>query len=409
LDSAGDVQHAVGVDTQVGILGAGPAGLLLSHLLHLQGISSVVLEQRDRDYVEHRVRAGVLEHGTVQTLREAGVAARLDAEGMVHEGVELRFDHHGHRIDFAELTGRTITVYGQQEVVKDLIAARLAAGGQIRFETPGVALHDLDTDRPRIRFTDPDGRPGALECDFVVGADGSHGVSRPAVPAGALRILERAYPFAWLGILAEAPPSSRELIYARHERGFALHSMRSPRITRMYLQVPPEEDLARWPADRIWQELSDRLADDRGFALTRGPILDRGITPMRSMVATPMQYGRLFLAGDAAHIVPPTGAKGMNLAVADVRTLAHALGGWYADRRADLLAGYTGTALRRVWRATHFSWFMTSMLHADPHDDAFGERLALAQLAYVAGSRAMATALAENYTGLPYPHGWCYR
>src|SRR5439155_13596083 len=276
-----------GVDTQVGIVGAGPAGLLLSHLLHLQGISSVVLEQRDRDYVEHRVRAGVLEHGTVQTLREAGVAARLDAEGMVHEGVELRFGGHGHRIDFADLTGRTITVYGQQEVVKDLIAARLAAGGDLRFGISDVLLHDLDTDLPRITFADPDNRPGALECEFVVGADGYHGVSRPTIPAGALRILEHAYPFAWLGILAQAPPSSRELIYARHAGGFALHSMRSPKITRMYLQVGPEEDLAAWPEERIWAELATRLADDRGFTLARGPILDRGLTPMRSMVAMP--------------------------------------------------------------------------------------------------------------------------
>jgi p-hydroxybenzoate 3-monooxygenase len=397
------------VDTQVGIVGAGPAGLLLSHLLHLQGIASVVLEQRDRAYVEQRVRAGVLEHGTVQTLREAGIGARLDAEGMVHEGVELRFGGHGHRIDFADLVGRMITVYGQQEVVKDLIAARLGAGGDVRFEAADVALHDLDTDRPRITFAGADGRPGALECEFVVGADGYHGVSRPTVPAGALSTVQRAYPFAWLGILAKAPPSSHELIYARHERGFALHSMRSPAITRMYLQVGPEEDPARWPEERIWAELHTRLASADGFALTEGPILDRGITPMRSMVATPMQYGRLFLAGDAAHIVPPTGAKGMNLAVADVRTLSHALGGWYAERRTDLLDAYTATALRRVWRATHFSWFMTSMLHADPDDDAFGERLALAQLDYVVSSRAMATALAENYTGQPYPHGWSYR
>jgi len=409
VDSGVTVQQAVGVDTQVGIVGAGPAGLLLSHLLHLQGIASVVLERRDRAYVEHRLRAGVLEHGTVQTLREAGVGFRLDAEGMVHEGVELRFGRRGHRIDFADLVGRTITVYGQQEVVKDLIAARLAAGGDIRFDIADVALHDLDTDRPRIGFADADGRPGALECEFVVGADGYHGVSRPTVPAAALGTVERAYPFAWLGILAQAPPSSAELIYARHERGFALHSMRSPEITRMYLQVGPEEDLANWPDDRIWAELHSRLATEDGFTLTEGPLLDRGITPMRSVVALPMQYGRLFLAGDAAHIVPPTGAKGMNLAVADVRTLSQALGGWYVDRRDDLLAAYTDTALRRVWRATHFSWWMTSMLHADPEDDAFGQRLALAQLEYVVSSRAAATSLAENYTGLPYPHGWSYR
>jgi p-hydroxybenzoate 3-monooxygenase len=392
------------VDTQVGIVGAGPAGLLLSRLLHLQGIASVVLEQRDRAYVEQRVRAGVLEHGSVATLREAGVAQRLDAQGMVHEGIELRFDRRGHRIDFADLVGRTITVYGQQEVVKDLIAARLAEGGDIRFGVSGVALHGLDTDAPRIGF---DG--GELSCEFVVGADGYHGVSRDSIPPGVVRLYERAYPYAWLGILAQAPPSSAELIYARSDRGFALHSMRSPRITRMYLQVTPEEDLAKWPQERIWEELHLRLADDRGFALTEGEILDRSVTGMRSMVCVPMQYGRLYLAGDAAHIVPPTGAKGMNLAIADVRTLSYALAGYFADGRTDLLEAYTRTALRRVWRATHFSWFMTSMLHSDPADDAFGAQLALAQLEYVAGSRAQASALAENYTGLPYEHGWSYR
>jgi p-hydroxybenzoate 3-monooxygenase len=391
------------VDTQVGIVGAGPAGLLLSQLLHLQGISSVVLERRDRAYVEQRVRAGVLEHGSVQTLREAGVAARLDRQGMVHEGVELRFAGHGHRIDFADLVGRTITVYGQQEVVKDLIAARLAGGGDVRFGVAGVRLRDLDTDRPRIAF---DG--GTLTCEYVIGADGYHGISRRSLPPGASTLYERAYPYAWLGILAQAPPSARELIYARGDRGFALHSMRSPEITRMYLQVAPEEDLAGWPDERVWAELRARLADDSGFALTEGPILDKGVTGMRSMVTAPMQYGRLYLAGDAAHIVPPTGAKGMNLAIADVRTLAYALGGYYRDGRTDLLAAYTATALKRVWRATHFSWFMTSMLHTDPVGDPFGDRLALAQLEYVAGSRAPATALAENYTGLPYDHGWSY-
>jgi p-hydroxybenzoate 3-monooxygenase len=394
-------QQAGGVDTQVGIVGAGPAGLLLSRLLHLQGIGSIVLEQRDRAYVEQRVRAGVLEHGTVQTLREAGVTERLDREGMVHEGIELRFGRRGHRIDFAELAGRSITVYGQQEVVKDLIAA---GGADIRFEVAGVQLHDVDSERPRIAF---DG--GEIACEYVVGADGYHGVSRPSFPAGTIRTYERNYPYAWLGILAQAPPSAEELIYARSERGFALHSMRSPQITRMYLQVAPVEDLAQWPDERVWAELHARLADDRGFALTEGPILDKGITGMRSVVASPMQYGRLFLAGDAAHIVPPTGAKGMNLAIADVRTLAYALGAYYADKRTDLLAAYSETAQRRVWRATHFSWFMTSMLHADPDDDAFGDRLALAQLEYVASSRAQATALAENYTGLPYEHGWSYR
>jgi len=390
------------VRTQVGIVGAGPAGLLLSQLLHLQGIESVVLERHDRAYVEQRVRAGVLEYGTAETLREAGVGKRMDAEGLPHEGTELRFARRRHRIDFAELTGRSIMVYGQQEVVKDLIAERLARGGDVRFEIADVRLADLDTDRPRIECAD-----GSIDCDFVVGADGFHGISRDHIPD--LTIHERQYPFAWLGILAEAPPSSHELIYTRHERGFALHSMRSPRITRMYLQVPLDDDLGAWPDERIWAELHRRFETDDGFVLTEGPLLDKGITPMRSFVASPMQHGRLLLAGDAAHIVPPTGAKGLNLAVADVRLLAHALGGYYADGREDLLAAYTETALRRVWRSTHFSWWMTSMLHVDPHADAFDEQLARAQLDYVTSSRAMATTLAENYTGLPYTQGWSYR
>ncbi len=388
--------------TQVGIVGAGPAGLLLSQLLHLQGVESVVLERHDRAYVEQRVRAGVLEHGTAETLREAGVGKRMDAEGLPHEGTELRFARRRHRIDFAELTGRSIMVYGQQEVVKDLIAERIARGGDVRFEIADVRLADLDTDRPRIECAD-----GSIDCDFVVGADGFHGISRDHIPG--LTIHERQYPFAWLGILAEAPPSSHELIYTRHERGFALHSMRSPRITRMYLQVPLDDDLAAWPDVRIWAELHRRFETDDGFVLTEGPLLDKGITPMRSFVASPMQHGRLLLAGDAAHIVPPTGAKGLNLAVADVRLLAHALGGYYADGREDLLAAYTETALRRVWRSTHFSWWMTSMLHVDPHADVFDEQLARAQLDYVVSSRAMATTLAENYTGLPYTQGWSYR
>jgi p-hydroxybenzoate 3-monooxygenase len=392
--------------TQVGIVGAGPAGLLLSQLLHLQGIESVVLERRERDYVEHRTRAGVLEHGTAETLREAGVGKRMDAQGLPHDGTELRFGHRGHRIDFAELTGRNITVYGQQEVVKDLIAERIAADADIRFDIEDIALGGLETDRARISFASADG-PDTLDCDFVIGADGFHGLSRDHVPGQ--RVYQRHYPFAWLGILAQAPPSSPELIYARHENGFALHSMRSPSVTRMYLQVPPEEDIAAWPDERIWAELQTRLATEDGFALTEGALLDKAITPMRSFVTTPMQHGRLLLAGDAAHIVPPTGAKGMNLAMADVRLLSYALGGFYAERRADLLAAYTETALRRVWRATHFSWWMTSMLHVDPGEDAFGHQLALAQLDYVTSSRAMATCLAENYTGLPYEQGWCYR
>jgi p-hydroxybenzoate 3-monooxygenase len=387
--------------TQVGIVGAGPAGLLLSHLLARQGIESVVLESRDRDYVEHRVRAGVLEQTTVELLREAGVGERMDRQGLVHEGVELRFDGAGHRIDFAELTGRSITVYGQQEVVKDLIAARLADGGQILFETRAVSLHELESERPHIRYEGPDGEPGELACDVVAGCDGFWGISREAVPDGVLTTYERHYPFAWLGILAEVAPSSEELIYCSHERGFALHSMRSPTITRLYLQVDPDEPLEQWPDDRVWKELQARLATrDGAWSLSDGPILDKGITPMRSFVVEPMRHGRLFLAGDAAHIVPPTGAKGMNLAVNDVRVLADALAGWYRTGGTELLDGYSATCLRRVWRATHFSWWMTSMLHRFPDDDAFQRRLQVAQLAYVTSSRAAATSLAENYVGL---------
>jgi p-hydroxybenzoate 3-monooxygenase len=391
--------------TQVGIIGAGPAGLLLSQLLFLQGIESVVLEARDRRYVEQRVRAGVLEHGTVQTLRESGVAERLDAEGMVHEGLNIRFGGHTCRLNLEELTGRHVTVYGQQEVVKDLIDARLKAGGDVRFGIGRVALHEINSNRPRVTFTE-DGTTRELSCDFVVGADGFHGISRGLVPDR--DDYERGYPYAWLGILAQVPPSCPEIIYARHTRGFALQSMRSPDVTRLYIQVPPDDDIASWPDDRVWEELRIRLSDEKGFTLTDGPVLDKSVTPMRSFVATPMQCGRLFLAGDAAHIVPPTGAKGMNLAVADVRLLARALGAYYRDRREDLLAGYTATAAARIWRATHFSWWMTSMLHKHPAADPFDDLLAMSQLSWVASSRAMATALAENYTGLPYEHGWSY-
>ncbi len=392
--------------TQVAIVGAGPAGLVLSQLLHLQGIESVVLERRDRAYVEHRLRAGVLEHGTAETLREAGVGTRMDAEGMPHAGTELRFGGRGHRIDFTALTGRRVIVYGQQEVVKDVVARRLADDGELLFEVSRVELAELASEAPRVRF-EHQGRPIELSADFVIGADGFHGISRDQV-AG-LHVYQRDYPYAWLGILAAAAPSSPELIYARHERGFALHSMRSASITRMYLQVRPDETLADWPDDRIWQELHTRLATDDGFALAEGPILDRSITGMRSFVATPMRSGRLLLAGDAAHIVPATGAKGMNLAIADVRLLARALGGFYAEHRTDLLDSYSTDALRRVWRATHFSWWMTEMLHAAPGADEFSQQLALAQLDYVVRSIPMATSLAENYTGMPYESGWSYR
>ena len=388
--------------TQVGIVGAGPAGLLLSHLLHLDGIDSVIVENRSRDYVEHRVRAGVLEQGSVDLLNEAGVGERMQREGFLHHGIELRFGGVGHRIDFPALTGgRSITVYGQQEVVKDLIAARLAASGEILFESADVAIHDLESEAPRITF-----RHGTedvdLTCEILAGCDGFHGICRPAIPAHIIAEFERTYPFAWLGILAKAPPTHDELIYAYHERGFALYSMRSPEITRLYLQVAPDEDVAAWPDERIWRELHVRLETGDGWALREGPVLEKGVTGMRSFVAEPMQYGRLFLAGDAAHIVPPTGAKGMNLAVADVRTLARALGPFFKAKRTDLLDEYSDKCLKRVWRAEHFSWWMTSMLHRFPGDDDFGHRLQRSQLDYVVGSPSAAASLAENYVGLPF-------
>jgi p-hydroxybenzoate 3-monooxygenase len=387
--------------TQVGIIGAGPAGLLLSHLLHREGIESVVIESRSRDYVEHRVRAGVLEQGAVDLLVRSGVGDRLQREGLVHHGIELRFGGRGHRIDLTELTGgRAITVYGQQEVVKDLIRARLDAGGTVLFDVADVSVHALESTRPRIRFRHGD-NDVELQCDAIAGCDGFHGTCRPSVPSGVLKAFERAYPFAWLGILAEAAPSHEELIYAYHERGFALFSMRSPSITRLYLQVASDEDIGQWSDDRIWEELHTRLETDDGWKLNEGPVLEKGITGMRSYVTEPMQHGRLFLAGDSAHIVPPTGAKGMNLAVADVHVLARALTAFFKSRREDLLAAYSHTCLQRVWRAEHFSWWMTSMLHRFPGDDAFGHRLQRSQLDYVVGSRAAAVSLAENYVGLP--------
>jgi p-hydroxybenzoate 3-monooxygenase len=378
----------------VGIVGAGPAGLVLGRLLERADIDTVILERRSRSYVESRVRAGVLEHGTADLLEELGVGDRMRREGMVHRGIELRFGHAGHRIDLAGLTGKTITVYGQQEVVKDLIAARLDSDLPLRFEAEVSAITGLTGDRPVIHV-------GADEvaCDFVAGCDGGHGVAYGSVPAGVLTRYEHLHPYAWLGILAQAPASSDELIYARHERGFALHSMRTPKIIRMYLQVPPDTDLADWPDSRIWDELKARLATDAGFALTDGPVLERGVTPMRSLVTDPMRYGRLFLAGDAAHIVPPTGAKGMNLAVADVRVLAEALIAHYRDGDDRLLDEYSARAVRRVWRAQRFSSWMTTMLHRRPDDDEFAHRLQLAELAYVTSSKAAATTLAENYVG----------
>jgi p-hydroxybenzoate 3-monooxygenase len=385
--------------TQVGIVGAGPAGLVLGHLLHLQGIEAVILEDRSREYVEQRVRAGVLEQGTADLLKEIGVGERLEREGSVHHGVELRFGGRRHRIAFDELTGRGITIYGQQEVVKDLIAARLGFGGPLLFEVEDVRPEALESERPVLRFRHQR-RKNELRCDFVAGCDGFHGVCRDAVPAGRLDLQEREWPFAWLGILARVAPSHDELIYCHHDRGFALHSMRSPELTRLYLQCAPGDQLEEWPDERIWAELQTRFATD-GWCLNEGPVVEKGITPMRSFVAEPMQHGRLFLAGDAVHIVPPTGAKGLNLAVADVRVLADALARWYSTRDDAFLRGYSEACLGRVWRAQFFAWWMTEMLHRMPDDhDGFQARLQRAQLAYVCGSTAAATALAENYVGL---------
>ena len=386
--------------TQVGIVGAGPAGLLLSHLLHLRGVDSVVLEARDRAYVEQRVRAGVLEQGSVELLRAAGLADRLDREALIHYGIEIRYDGWGHRIALTDLTGRAIFVYGQQEVVKDLIAARLADDGPIVFEAQDVAPAGFTTDAPTIRYR-ADGAQQELRCDLIVGCDGFHGVCRPSIPSEALRIFEHEYPFAWLGILAAVAPSTEELIYAPHERGFALHSLRSPEISRLYLQVANDEDLVAWPDERIWEELATRLALP-GWQLADGPVLEKGISPMRSFVAEPMRYGRLFLAGDAAHIVPATGAKGLNLAVNDVRVLSEAIAEWYATGDERLLDAYSDRVLGRVWRAEHFSQWMSAMLHRYPGDDPFRDRLQRSQLDYVTGSTAAATSLAENYVGMPF-------
>ncbi|MGA7647130.1 MAG: 4-hydroxybenzoate 3-monooxygenase [Terriglobales bacterium] len=385
--------------TQVGIVGAGPAGLVLSQLLYLQGIDSVIIENRSRQYVEERVRAGVLEQGTVDLLTEMGVGERMKTEGLVHHGIELRFGGRGHRIDFKDLTGgKGITIYAQHEVVKDLTNARIAAGGQVFFEVANVSVHDLDSSKPKIRYQ-RDGSACELTCDFIAGCDGFHGICRPSIPPGVLTVYEREYPFGWLGILADAPPSSGELIYTYHDRGFALLSMRSPHISRLYLQCKPDENIDLWSDDKIWQELQIRLASPR-WNLTEGRILQKGVTGMRSFVIEPMQYGNLFLAGDSAHIVPPTGAKGLNLAVADVQILARSLKHFYATGSRALLDTYSEVCLRRVWKVQRFSWWMTSMLHRFPDENPFDRRRQLAELDYVTSSRAAAQTLAENYVGL---------
>jgi p-hydroxybenzoate 3-monooxygenase len=388
--------------TQVGIIGAGPAGLVLAHRLAAAGIESVIFESRNRSYVEARVRAGVLEQPTVDLLDEMGLADRLHRQGLVHHGVNLQWGGERHRIDFAALTGKAVTVYGQQEVVRDLIAAWVQRKGKLLFGTEVSAIEGIEggaNDRPKIQYRDATG-PGRLQCDFVAGCDGFHGLSRASVPPERTRIYDREYPFAWLGILAAVAPSTDELIYSLHERGFAMHSLRSPQVSRLYLQVDPTDEIANWPDDRIWSELQTRLASP-GWKLTEGPIMEKSITPMRSFVCEPMRFGKLFLAGDAAHIVPPTGAKGMNLAIADVKVLADALIGWYDHADDTGLDAYSERCLARVWRVQDFSATMTSLLHVDPTDDAFGRRLQRSRLDYIARSQAMATSLAENYVGLP--------
>ncbi len=388
--------------TQVAIVGAGPAGLLLGHLLHLAGIDNVIVERHDRRYAEERIRAGVLEQGTIDTLDEAGVGERMHREGLPHEGIELLFDRKRHRIDLNALSGgRAIVVYGQHEVVKDLIAARVESGQALLWEASEVAIHGLDGERPTVTCLHA-GERVEIACDYIAGCDGFHGICRPSIPEGALKVFDRIYPFAWLGILAEAEPSSHELVYANHERGFALFSMRSEKVTRLYLQCEPDEDIGNWSDDRIWAELHTRLETDDGWKVNEGPIIQKGITPMRSFVCEPMQYGRLFLAGDSAHIVPPTGAKGMNLAVADVRVLSKALIAHYTTHDDAKLKAYSDTCLKRVWRAEHYSWWMTSMLHRFPESTPFMDRVQRSELAYVTSSEAGGRVVAENYVGLPF-------
>jgi p-hydroxybenzoate 3-monooxygenase len=387
--------------TQIGIVGAGPAGLMLSHLLHLQGIESIIVENRGREYCENRVRAGALEQGTADLLVASGVGERMQREGLIHHGIYLRFRGRNHQLNFPELTGgKSIMVYSQHDVVKDLIAARLKDGGQIFFDVTDVAVLDITSSAPRIRFQSG-GESHEITCGYIAGCDGFHGVCRPSIPAGVLRVFEKIYPFAWLGILAQVAPSCEELVYTRHERGFALLSMRSPDTSRLYLQCDPSENIEEWSDDRIWNELRLRTATNNGWALKEGPISQKGVTAMRSFLVEPMQYGRLFLMGDAAHIVPPTGAKGLNLAVADVRIFAQALDLFYKQGRTDLLERYSEICLRRVWKVQRFSWWMTSMLHRSDEGE-FSERVHLAELDYVTSSRAASTSLAENYVGLPF-------
>ncbi len=385
--------------TQVAIIGAGPAGLLLSCLLHNQGIDAVVVERRSRDYVLGRIRAGVLEQGTVALLERAGCAARLHAEGLPHDGIELQFDGDRHRIDMRDLTGRHVTVYGQTEVTRDLMEARDAAGGVTIYEAEDVSLHDFDGDHPRMRFVN-EGVARDLACDVIAGCDGFHGVSRRSVPPAALRTFERVYPFGWLGVMVDRPPAADELIYAHHQRGFALCSMRSPTRSRYYIQVPVHDKVEAWSDERFWDELRRRLDARSAETLPTGPSIEKSVAPLRSFVAEPLRFGRLVLAGDAAHIVPPTGAKGLNLAAHDVGCLADALVEFYRERSAAGIDGYSARVLNRVWKVERFSWWMTSLLHTFPDMDAFGRRVQRAEFDYLQGSRAAQTSLAENYVGL---------
>jgi p-hydroxybenzoate 3-monooxygenase len=390
----------ISMRTEVAIIGAGPAGLLLSHLLAHEGIDSVVVETRTREYVEARIRAGILESSTVELLDAVGLGDRLHEQGDEHRGIYLRWPGERHHVDFVDLAGRSVWVYGQTEVTKDLGRAREAAGQEFHYGVSDTAVHDLTTDRPYVTFRSADGRDVRLDAEVIAGCDGSFGPSRAAVPGAVKRVWERTYPYSWLGILADVAPSTDELIYAWHPNGFALHSMRSQTVSRLYLQVAPDEDIAEWSDDRIWDELAVRLGHGQdGWELTPGPITDKSVLPMRSYVMEPMRYGRLFLAGDAAHIVPPTGAKGLNLAVADVALLAPALTAMLRENSTALADAYSETALRRVWRCTHFSWWMTTMLHTS--GDPFDAQLQLSQLRWVARSEAGATGLAENYAGLP--------
>ena len=385
----------------MGIVGAGPAGLLLGHLLHLNGIDSVIVENRSRDYVIDRVRAGVLEQGTVDLLHAMGVGAGLQRAGLRHEGLYVSFNGRRHRIDFAGLTrGKAITVYGQNEVVRDLIEARTATSRPLYFEAEHVSVDAIDSSSPMLRFRHG-GADREVHCDFIAGCDGFHGICRPSIPPGVLTVYERVYPFGWLGILAEAAPSSDELVYTYHERGFALFSMRSPTITRLYFQVPPDESIDDWSDEAIWTEMLERMTTRDGWQPSVGRIIQKSVTPMRSFVAAPMRQGRLFLAGDAAHIVPPTGAKGLNLAASDVLVLAGALKAYYERGRREWLDEYSDVCVRRVWKAQRFSWWMTSTLHRFPDQNAFDHQRQIADLDYLTGSHAAMTSLAEQYVGLP--------